>query len=90
TALQKAKATVRQTGDLSVPLHLRNAPTAIMKELNYGRNYKYAHDFQDNFIDQEFLPEAIAGNTFYLPGKNPREEEINNFLRKRWKGKYGY
>lgn len=90
TALQNAKASVRQKGDLQVPLHLRNAPTGLMKELNYGKLYKYAHDFQDNFVEQEYLPEAITGSTFFKPGANQREDEIRKFLNKRWKGKYGY
>lgn len=89
-AINSALETVRKTGDLSVPLHLRNAPTKLMKEIGYGENYKYAHDFNNNFVIQEFLPEEIAGTKFYEPGSNPRENELRNALRARWKEKYGY
>ncbi len=89
-AIGKAQQVVRQSGDLPVPLHLRNAPTKLMKDLNYGKEYQYAHSFEDNFIDQEFLPEEIKGTTFYEPGKNSREQADKEFLKKRWKGKYGY
>lgn len=89
-AINKAQATVRQTGDLPVPLHLRNAPTKLMKELGYGNNYQYAHDFQNNFIEQEFLPEELSGTAFYIPGTNPAEDKIRLLLRERWKLKYGY
>lgn len=89
-AIGKAQQLVRQTGDLSVPLHLRNAPTKLMKDLDYGKEYKYAHSFENNFIEQEFLPEQISGTTFYSPGNNIREQADKDFLKKRWKGKYGY
>ena len=89
-AINKAQQKVKETGDLSVPLHLRNAPTKLMKDLGYGDGYAYAHDFKDNFSDQEFLPDTIAGTTFYHPGNNSREHQIKEFLKKRWKGKYGY
>ncbi len=89
-AINRAQATVRQSRDLSVPLHLRNAPTKLMKELGYGNNYQYAHDFENNFVEQEFLPEDIAGTAFYNPGHNPTEDKIRIFLRERWKQKYGY
>ena len=89
-AIGKAQQTVRQTGDLSVPLHLRNAPTKLMKDLDYGKDYQYAHLFENNFIDQEFLPEEIKGTTFYEPAQNAREQADKEFLKKRWKGKYGY
>lgn len=89
-AINKAQQKVKETGDLSVPLHLRNAPTKLMKDLGYGDGYAYAHDFKDNFSDQEFLPDRIAGTTFYHPGNNSREHQIKEFLKKRWKGKYGY
>ena len=87
-AIGKAQQTVRQTGDLSVPLPLRNAPTKLMKDLGYGKEYKYAHNYQNNFVEEEFLPEEISGTAFYEPGKNARENAIKEFLEKRWKGKY--
>ena len=89
-AIDKAWATVRQTGSLPVPLHLRNAPTKLMKELNYGSGYQYAHDFQGNFVQQDNLPEAIDGTILYEPGNNPTEERTRAQLREQWKGKYGY
>ena len=89
-AIGKAQQTVKQTGDLPVPLHLRNAPTKLMKELGYGDEYKYAHDYNNNFADQEFLPEEIKGTSFYDPGNNSRENSTRDFLKHRWKGKYGY
>jgi putative ATPase len=88
-AIDDAIAWVRKTGDLPVPLHLRNAPTKLMKELDYGKNYKYAHSYQDNFADLEFLPQAISGKKFYEPQNNARENEIRNYLKKCW-GKYKY
>ncbi len=81
---------VRKTGDLPVPLHLRNAPTKLMKELNYGKDYQYAHDFENSFVNMEFLPDKIQGTKFYEPGKTAREEEHRRFLKERWKSKYGY
>ena len=87
-AIGKAQQAVRQTGDLSVPLPLRNAPTKLMKDLGYGKDYKYSHDYTDNFVDEEFLPEELSGTSFYKPGKNQRENAISEFLKKRWKGKY--
>lgn len=89
-AINRAQATVRRTGDLSVPLHLRNAPTKLMKELGYGNSYQYAHDFNNNFVEQEFLPDDISGTAFYDPGTNPAEDKIRSFLKERWKAKYGY
>ncbi len=89
-AIGKAQQIVRQTGDLPVPLHLRNAPTKLMKDLDYGKDYKYAHSYENNFIEQEFLPEEIQGTLFYEPGENSREQADKEFLKKRWKGKYGY
>jgi putative ATPase len=89
-AIGKAQQMVKQTGDLPVPLHLRNAPTKLMKELGYGDEYKYSHDFDNNFAEQEFLPDEIANTTFYEPGNNARENELRNFLKNRWKNKYGY
>ena len=81
---------VNETGDLPVPLAVRNAPTKLMKELGYGKEYQYAHSFEGNFASMEFLPEALQGTRFYDPGKNPREEELRSFLRNLWKEKYGY
>ena len=89
-AISQAQQTVKQTGDLSVPLHLRNAPTKLMKELGYGDEYKYSHDFANNFADQEFLPDEIKNTAFYNPGNNSRENELRTFLKNRWKNKYGY
>ncbi len=89
-ALQNAYSVVRETGDLPVPLAIRNAPTKLMKELNYGKAYKYAHDFEGNFANLEFMPEAITGRKIYDPGNNTREQEVRKFLRERWKDKYGY
>ena len=87
-AINTAQQAVRQTGNLSVPLPLRNAPTKLMKDLGYGKDYKYAHEYENNFVDEEFLPEELKGTSFYKPGKNPRENAIDDFLKKRWKGKY--
>ncbi|MBT8181149.1 MAG: replication-associated recombination protein A [Eudoraea sp.] len=87
-AIKKAQEYVKDTGDLSVPLPLRNAPTKLMKELGYGENYKYAHDYEDNFTELEFLPDQIKGTSFYIPGNNKREMVLKEFLKKRWKDKY--
>ncbi|MFL5742520.1 MAG: replication-associated recombination protein A [Flavisolibacter sp.] len=89
-AIEEAIESVRKEGDLPVPLHIRNAPTGLMKRMGYGKDYKYAHSFEGNFADQEFLPEELKGHAFYEPGKNPREEELRKFLRNLWKEKYGY
>ena len=89
-AINDAMRTVEQTGDLSVPLHLRNAPTSLMKKLGYGNDYKYAHNYADNFAEQEYLPEQLSGTVFYKPQQNGREKETSEFLRKRWQDKYGY
>jgi len=89
-AIGKAQEIVKRSGDLPVPLHLRNAPTQLMKELGYGKEYLYAHQFSNNFIQQEFLPEDLTGTTFYVPGNNPRENELRNYLKNLWKDKYGY
>jgi putative ATPase len=88
TAIKKAQQEVRNSGDLDVPLPLRNAPTQLMKELGYGEAYAYAHDYPGNFVPMEFLPEGISGASFYRPGENKREEGIREFLKNRWKGKY--
>ena len=89
-AINEAQRLVKKTGDLSVPLHLRNAPTKLMKDLDYGKDYNYAHDFEGNFADQEFMPEEIKGTRLYEPGRNAREEQFRKFLKDRWKDKYGY
>ena len=89
-AIKKAQGEVRQSGNLSVPLHIRNAPTQLMKKLNYGKNYQYAHDFPGNFVPQEFLPEKISGTIFFDPQENPAETKIQQRLKQQWKGKYKY
>ena len=89
-AINQAQAIVRETGDLPVPLHIRNAPTKLMKDSGYGKGYKYSHDYDNNFSHQEYLPEKIAGKKIYDPGNNPREEEMRKRLRALWKDKYGY
>lgn len=89
-ALQNAQALIRQTGDLPVPLHIRNAPTKLMQDLGYHDGYQYAHNYEGNFVDQEFLPDPIRGTRFYDPGRNPAEEKTRELLRWRWKEKYGY
>ncbi len=89
-AIGEAQQLVRDTGDLSVPLEIRNAPTKLMKELGYGENYKYAHNYDNNFAEQEFLPDDIKGNKLYEPSNNPRENAQREFLKQRWKDKYGY
>ena len=87
-ALKSAQRLIRETGDLPVPLHLRNAPTKLMKELDYGKNYHYAHNYEGNFIEQDFLPEEIKNQVLYQPSKNPRENEILQLLKKWWPKKY--
>ena len=89
-AIGKAQQLVKETGDLSVPLEIRNAPTKLMKELGYGDNYKYAHNYADNFVEQEFLPDDIKNTRLYEPGQNAREHAQREFLKQRWKDKYGY
>ncbi len=89
-AIEDALEKVRKTGDLPVPLHLRNAPTKMMKEMNYGKSYQYAHHFENNFVLQQFLPDDLSGTTFYTPQKNHKEEEIRRFLKERWKDIYNY
>ncbi len=88
--LKMAQQAVRDRGDLPVPLHLRNAPTKLMKNLDYGKGYRYAHDYSEGFIEQEYLPEGLSGTSFFNPGDTAREAELRAFLKKRWKGKYGY
>jgi putative ATPase len=89
-AIEQALALVRQHGDLPVPFHIRNAPTGLMKKLGYGKDYQYSHQGEGNFLEQEYLPEKLAGTTLYDPGHNPREDELRKFLKQRWKDKYGY
>jgi putative ATPase len=88
-AIKKAQALVRETGSLSIPLHLRNAPTQLMQELNYGKDYHYAHDHDKNFVDLEYMPEEIKNTAFYEPGKNPNESKVREHLSNLWRGKYG-
>jgi putative ATPase len=90
TAIGAAMSAVKQHGDLPVPLHIRNAPTKLMKDLNYSKGYQYSHDYEKNFSPQEYLPADLANTKFYDPGKNAREEELRKFLRSLWKEKYGY
>jgi putative ATPase len=87
-AILKAEKLVSETGDLTVPLPLRNAPTELMKELDYGKDYNYAHHYDGNFVDMEFMPEQLSGHKLYIPGNNPRENEMKSFLESRWKDKY--
>ncbi|MCK7591940.1 replication-associated recombination protein A [Subsaxibacter sp. CAU 1640] len=89
-AINKAQQLVRETGDLSVPLSIRNAPTKLMKDLGYGNNYQYAHNYENNFIAHEFLPDNIKNTQLFSPGNNQRENALRDFLRQRWKDKYGY
>jgi putative ATPase len=89
-ALQNATNIVREKGDLQIPLPIRNAPTKLMKELNYGKEYKYAHDYENNFTEMEFLPEEIKGTKIFEPGSNAKENEMRRFLKERWGDKYGY
>lgn len=89
-AIGEAMAAVKQYGDLPVPLHIRNAPTKLLKDLGYKKGYEYSHDFENNFSSQEYLPDAIKGKQLYAPGKNAREEEIRKFLKQLWKEKYNY
>ncbi|ETN96720.1 replication-associated recombination protein A [Zhouia amylolytica] len=89
-AINEAIQKVRQTGDLSVPLHLRNAPTKLMKDIGYGKDYQYSHNYENNFVDQEFLPDEIKNTKFFEPGNNQREFALREFLKNRWKDKYNY
>ena len=89
-AINKAQQIVKQTGDLSVPIHLRNAPTKLMKELGYGKDYQYAHDYENNFAFQDYLPDELQGETFYEPSDNPRENALRDYLKKLWGERYGY
>ncbi len=89
-AINTALQLVKQHGDLSVPLHIRNAPTNLMKQMDYGKGYQYAHDYEGNFVAQEFLPKEISGTKLFNPGNNARENELRKFLKDKWKEKYGY
>lgn len=89
-AINQAQQIVKQTGNLPVPLHLRNAPTALMKKLEYGKDYRYAHDYPGHFVFQDFLPDALQGNTFYEPGDNSREEVFRKYLKSLWNERYNY
>lgn len=89
-AIANAQELVKETGNLPIPLHLRNAPTKLMKELNYGKDYKYSHNHEGNFVDQEFMPEEISGKKLFEPGYNAREVEMRKKLQATWKEKYGY
>ncbi|MGD0342597.1 MAG: replication-associated recombination protein A, partial [Bacteroidales bacterium] len=89
-AIENALGAVRDKGDLSVPLQIRNAPTKLMKDLGYHKGYQYAHDFEGNFVAADFLPEEIRGSLFYEPGNNPKEEEIRKRLERLWKDHYDY
>ena len=89
-AINKSQQKVKETGDLGVPLSLRNAPTQLMKELDFGKGYQYAHEHQNNFIDMEFLPDELKGMRLYEPGENSKENQIRKFLKLRWRDKYGY
>lgn len=87
-AINEALSFVKKTGNLPVPLHLRNAPTKLMKDMNYGKNYQYAHDYKEGFVEQEFLPEEISGTKFYQPKQNATEQKILEELKKKWKKYY--
>lgn len=89
-AINEAQQNVKKTGDLSVPLSIRNAPTQLMKDIGYGENYKYAHNHKNNFVEAEFLPDSIAGHKFFEPGRNKREDTMRKFLKQRWGDKYNY
>ena len=89
-AIGEAQRLVKATGDLPVPLHLRNAPTKLMKDLNYGKEYKYSHNYPNNFVVQEFMPDELSNTKLYEPGQNSREQQFRNQLKDRWKTKYNY
>jgi putative ATPase len=89
-AINNALSVVSKTGDLPVPMHIRNAPTKMMKDMGYHKGYEYSHDYENNFSQQEYLPDSIKGMKLYDPGKNAREDEMRKHLRMLWKEKYGY
>lgn len=89
-AINYAQETVKETGNLSVPLKLRNAPTALMKKLHYGEEYEYSHNYQNNFVYQDYMPEELSNHTLYMPGQNDKEQQFKHFLSQRWKEKYDY
>ena len=89
-AINKAMEEVRKTGNLPVPLHLRNAPTKLMKEIGYGKDYKYAHNYEDHFVKDHYLPEALQNLQFFTPGENPRETEMRKHLERLWKNMKDY
>lgn len=89
-AIKTTRQIVKQTGNLPVPLHLRNAPTKLMKDIDYGKGYRYSHDFPGNFVEQEYLPDELSGKTLYSPGINPRENQLRDYLKRNWKDKYDY
>ena len=89
-AINYAQETVKETGNLSVPLKLRNAPTALMKKMHYGEEYEYSHNYQNNFVFQDYMPEELSNHTLYIPGENDKEQQFKHFLSQRWKQKYNY
>ncbi len=89
-AINMAQETIKKSGDLPVPLHIRNAPTKLMKDIGYGKDYEYSHSYENNFSAQEYLPKEIKGMKFYEPGNNAREKELRAFLKNRWEEKYDY
>ena len=89
-AIKSARQMVQQTGNLPVPLHIRNAPTKLMKEIGYGNNYKYAYDYEGNFVQQEFMPDGLNNTTFYEPANNARENDMRKQLQSQWGKKYRY
>jgi putative ATPase len=89
-AINYAQETVKETGNLSVPLKLRNAPTALMKKMHYGEEYEYSHNYQNNFVFQDYMPEKLSNHTLYIPGENDKEQQFKHFLSQRWKEKYNY
>ena len=90
TAINRAQQKVKETGNLGVPLSLRNAPTELMKQFDHGKGYQYAHDHENHFINMEFLPKDLGGFRFYEPAENTKENQMRKFLKSRWKDKYGY
>ncbi|HXP48542.1 MAG TPA: replication-associated recombination protein A, partial [Bacteroidia bacterium] len=89
-AIEEAMASAKETAHLPVPLHLRNAPTKLMKDLNYGKDYMYAHSYEGNFVEQNYLPDDMKGKVFYDPGQNPKEEEFRKYLKNIWESFYPY